>query len=90
MLRALVNLKRGSGKLSRKRWRLNWTLQYEKALEGAQWAKSRVEGEVGEEVPDNLRKRPHRLGRRPACVGGHGPEELKPKRIFRNTLEVCT
>ena len=75
MLRAPVHLKRGSGKLSRKHWRLNWTLLCEKALEGAPWAKSRVEGGVSEDVPDDLTKRTHSLGRCPGCVGRHGPRE---------------
>ena len=91
MLRAPVHHKRGSGKLSRKHRRLNWTLLCEKALEGAPWAKSRVEGGVGEDVPDDLRKRTHSLGRRPGCVGGHGPgRTLKRIRIFRSTWKVCT
>lgn len=81
MLRALVHLKRGSEKTSGRR--LNWTVKCEKALEGARRAKSRVQGEVGEKC-----RTTHRLGRRPACVGGNGGAEgtLKPTRTFRNTL----
>ena len=89
MLRAPVHLKRGSGKLSRKHWRLNWTLLCEKALEGAPWAKSRVEGGVSGDVPDDLRKTTHTLGRCPGCVRRHGPERTRKPIQFSSVTQSC-